>query len=287
MGTVLAGRGRGEGGVRGGGLVVSGRDEGPSHQLARVGEAPGGAAVVQRGAHEEVGHHLVLVGVDRLLTRGELADAVERDRRDARHVVVRRAVGELPRRAAARVEDGDRVGGRVGHPQLARVRGVPGERRGLRERHALEVHHRARLAERDGASGGGSRRGGGCDGHLLTSPTVTAHFAREVERAGRAHHGLVQVGRAPRAAAMAGGGELGRSAEVAAIVLGRRLHQVEVVVAVVLEVQLVAHGNTVRAGARRYGRPEIGAGADGHGGCGGREHGGGGIECGGVECCIS
>ena len=120
-------------------------------------------------------------------------------------------------------------------------------------------------------------------GHLLTSRspshTVTAHSAREVERAGRAHHGLVQVGHAPGAAAMGGGGELGRSAEVAAIVLGRRFHHVEVVKAAVLEAQLLAHGNAVRAGARRYGRPEQSASADGYGGCGGRKRGGGGVKC--------
>ena len=120
-------------------------------------------------------------------------------------------------------------------------------------------------------------------GHLLTSRspshTVTAHSAREVERAGRAHHGLVQVGHAPGAAAMGGGGELGRSAEVAAIVLGHRLHQVDVVPVAVLEGQLVAHGNAVRAGVLVHGRPELGAGADGHGGCGDRERGGGVVEC--------
>eukprot|EP00964_Phaeocystis_antarctica_P066470 scaffold40165_cov60-Phaeocystis_antarctica.AAC.8 len=84
----------------------------------------------------------------------------------------------------------------------------------------------------------------------------------------------VMVGRAPGATTLAFGGELGRSGEVAAGVLCRRRHQVDVVVVAVLEAQLVAHGNAIRAGTRRHGRPK-GAGADGHGGRGGRERGGG------------
>ena len=83
--------------------------------LFRVDEASR-AAVVERGSHHEVGRHLPRVAVDRLLARGKLAYAVEGDRRDAGHVVVRRAVAELPRGAAARVEDGERVGGGVGDP---------------------------------------------------------------------------------------------------------------------------------------------------------------------------
>eukprot|EP00964_Phaeocystis_antarctica_P081651 scaffold51086_cov57-Phaeocystis_antarctica.AAC.3 len=54
------------------------------------------------------------------------------------------------------------------------------------------------------------------------------------------HHGLVQVGSVPGAAALAGRGELGRS---------------EIVVVVVPEGQLVTHHDTVRAGTGRGGRP--------------------------------
>merc|ERR1740136_62138 len=94
----------------------------------------------------------------------------------------------------------------------------------------------------DGDDGGGGDSG---DGHLLLPAAVPANLTRDVIRAGGGHHSLVQVGCATRAAAQAGRGELGRSGEVAAVVRRLRCHQVHVVVAVVLEAQLVSHGNAV------------------------------------------
>ena len=206
------------------------------HALVQVGRATGAAA---------------LAGGGELGRSGEVAAGVLCRRRHQPDVVA----GVVAKAQLVAHRDTVRAGaGRDGRPE-----------RGAR-------------ADGHGACGGRERGGArvercGGDGHLLPTAAVptAANLAREVKRACGRHHGLVQVGRVPRAAALAGGGELGRSGEVAAGVLCRRRHQPDVVAGVVAKAQLVAHRDTVRAGAGRDGRPERGARADGHGACGARE----------------
>ena len=85
-------------------------------------------------------------------------------------------------------------------------------------------------------------------------------------------HGLVQVGEAPGAAALGGGGELGRFCEIAVVVRCLRRHLVNVVGAAIAEAQLVAHHDTeaaqpIKSSAANI--PKVGIVTNGHGASGG------------------